>query len=201
MKVATVLILIGTTAIVSAQSVSDYPACVLPCINQAIKDSGCSPTDTKCICDAPGVQTDVQSCIITTNTGCTAADIAKITQIAAEQCAGAGAASVSQAVSSAVASVTSAIASEVSSAVASVTSEIASEVSSIESEVGSRVSTALASVTSTASMKTNTSNTVTSTMASGTTMTTASPTGGAERSVVTGGLGILVALAAVFAGL
>ncbi|TRX93204.1 hypothetical protein FHL15_005783 [Xylaria flabelliformis] len=53
-------------AAVSAQSLSDVPACALPCIDDArTKDTTCGADDYKCICDnITKLQTDATSCVL-----------------------------------------------------------------------------------------------------------------------------------------
>lgn len=41
---------ISMAALVSAQSISDIPACALPCISTAVGSTSCGATDLKCIC-------------------------------------------------------------------------------------------------------------------------------------------------------
>ncbi|KAI1749696.1 hypothetical protein F4782DRAFT_533134 [Xylaria castorea] len=51
---------------VSAQSLSDIPACALPCIDDArTKDTTCGADDYKCICDNINtLQTDATTCVL-----------------------------------------------------------------------------------------------------------------------------------------
>ncbi|KAI0196814.1 hypothetical protein EV127DRAFT_88918 [Xylaria flabelliformis] len=57
---------LALAAAVSAQSLSDIPACALPCIDDArTKDTTCGADDYKCICDNINkLQTDATSCVL-----------------------------------------------------------------------------------------------------------------------------------------
>ncbi|KAI1746098.1 hypothetical protein F4680DRAFT_10486 [Xylaria scruposa] len=58
---------LALAAAVSAQSITDIPACALPCIDDArTKNTNCSADDYKCICDnIDKLQTAATSCVLT----------------------------------------------------------------------------------------------------------------------------------------
>lgn len=58
---------ISMAALVSAQSISDIPACALPCIQKGVASTSCSATDLKCICKDENfskVQSAATGCVI-----------------------------------------------------------------------------------------------------------------------------------------
>ncbi|KAK9441841.1 Extracellular membrane protein, CFEM domain protein [Metarhizium brunneum] len=58
---------ISMAALVSAQSISDIPACALPCIKDSVAKTDCKVTDLGCICKKENfskIQGDATSCVI-----------------------------------------------------------------------------------------------------------------------------------------
>lgn len=53
-------------ALVSAQSISDIPACALPCIKDGVAKTDCKDTDLGCICKAENfkIQGAATSCVL-----------------------------------------------------------------------------------------------------------------------------------------
>lgn len=51
---------------VYGQSISDIPACAIPCIDAAIaKDTTCSDTDVACVCKSfSAVESDSTACVV-----------------------------------------------------------------------------------------------------------------------------------------
>lgn len=60
--------------LVAAQDLSGLPACAYNCALQGIGGTGCSVTDSACICAAQSFLSDVQSCISAPG-ACSEADI------------------------------------------------------------------------------------------------------------------------------
>jgi len=67
-----ILALIATVALASAQSLSDLPACALPCALQGLQSTTCSQTDLPCICRAQSFIETTEKCVAGT---CSDADM------------------------------------------------------------------------------------------------------------------------------
>ncbi|GAB7340088.1 hypothetical protein MBLNU457_6579t1 [Dothideomycetes sp. NU457] len=83
----TIFSLVATIALASAQSMTDFPACAVPCVTKGLTSTTCEQTDISCICKAQSFMQTTQTCV---SSSCSDADMQKAIQMATALCAGQG---------------------------------------------------------------------------------------------------------------
>jgi len=71
------IVALATVGLVTAQSISDIPACAQTCLLPALQKTGCDLTDFKCSCSNSAFVSGSSACI---QTACSAADVVKAAQ-------------------------------------------------------------------------------------------------------------------------